>query len=138
LHRLRKADQGIVKKCAMLQTAIARETEAFELSSNSVVFMFEPSETAVSPITISLAGQPELTWQLSGGANWFTVAPAQGDVMTFPQFSVAMGNVVDGWQEETVIVNAQDANQTYQEGVVVKAYRGALEEVYLPITAASP
>jgi len=122
----------------MLQSAIARETETFELSSKSVVFMFEPSETAVSPIIISLTGQPELTWQISGGANWFTTAPAQGDVMTFPQFSVAIGNVLDGWQEETVIVNAQDANQIYQEEVVVKAYRGALEKVYLPIAVSSP
>jgi hypothetical protein len=122
----------------MLQAAIARETVPFKLSSHSVVFMFEPSETAVSPIALSLTGQPELTWQISGGANWFTAAPTQGNVTTFPQFSVVMGNIVDGWQEETVIVNAQDANQTYQEEVVVKAYRGALEKVYLPIAVSSP
>ena len=121
-----------------LQAAVAVEGQDFAVTPDKVVFLVSPTDTAIPPQQLTVAGPPQLTWQVAGGADWFAVSPTQGDTSTKAQLSLVMGNVIDGWQEETITVNAAAVNETFQQEVLVRAYRGPLNKVYLPLVSAAP
>ena len=121
-----------------LQAAVATESVDFGVSPDTVVFMVSPTETAVAPRQLTIVGPPKLTWHVTGAADWFIVAPPQGDRSTSPQLSLVLGNLTDGWQEKTITFNAETAAETFQEDVLVRAYRGPIFQVYLPIVVSMP
>ena len=61
-----------------LQAAIATEAVDFEVRPEMVVFLLDPAGVGTTSTRLEIAGPPQLTWQLTGGAAWFTVTPTQG------------------------------------------------------------
>ena len=116
-----------------LQAAVATDNVDFEVSPDTVVFMVSPTDTAVTPRQLTIVGPPQLSWHVTGAADWFTVTPPQGGSSTSPQLSLLLGNLIDGWQEKTITFNAETAVETLQEDVLIRAYRGPLFQAYLPI-----
>ncbi|MFO7683212.1 MAG: hypothetical protein R6X34_24520 [Chloroflexota bacterium] len=121
-----------------LQAAIATEGVDFEVRPDMVAFLIDPEGVGVTSTRLEITGPPQLTWQMTGGADWFSVTPTQGDVTNSPQISLVMANVADGWQEETLTFSAEVAHEVLQEPVLVKAYRGPVHYTYLPVIARKP
>ncbi len=121
-----------------LQAAAAIESLNFGVTPDTVVFMMSPTDTAVASQRLTVVGPPQLTWQVTGSADWFAVTPLQGDTSLSPQLSLVLGNVTEGWQEKTITLNAAAANETFQANVLVRAYRGPLNKIYLPAVSVTP
>jgi hypothetical protein len=111
----------------MLQAAVASPVG---VSPDQLVFMVDPSDTSVPQRGVLILGPPTLTWSALPTANWISVTPDSGGMAEQPQVTVQPGLLANGWQEGQVAFTSSDG--ILADHVVVRAYLGELERVYLP------
>lgn len=121
-----------------LQAAVATEAVGFGVSPDNVVFMVSPGETATHPVDLTIEGAPSLTWEVSDVGIWLAVSPITGGITAIPSVSLKPANLINGWQEDTLTFTADVGGETFQQNVLVKAYLGPLNRVYLPTVMSAP
>lgn len=121
-----------------LQAAVATEAVGFEVTPDTLVYMVSPGEITAYSTDLTIVGAPTLTWEVIGVANWLTVSPMQGTIATMPNVSLQNNGLANGWQENTLTFTADTGSETLQEYVLVRAYLGPLNRVYLPIVMSAP
>lgn len=121
-----------------LQAAVATEAVGFDVSPDTLVYMVSPGETTIYSTDLTITGAPALTWEVTGATSWLTVSPTQGNIATIPNVSLKNNSLVSGWQEDTLTFTANVDSETLQEQVLVRAYLGPLNRVYLPTIMSAP
>jgi hypothetical protein len=115
----------------MLQAAVALPIGApFAAQPDTLTFLVDPSDASVPSWQVNLTGAEFISWEAISGAPWLTVTPSSGPLTTQPAVSVSKSGLTNGWQQGTITFTTADG--FYNDQVIVDAYLGPVERVYLP------
>lgn len=117
-------------KYDMLQAAVA--TPLAQVEPDQLVFLVDHNATSVPNQTAQVQGPSSLTWNATESAFWLTVT-ATGNPSTPVQFTVSKADLIGGWQQTVVSFSSIDGALSDQ--VIVKAYFGDLNILFLPMMA---
>jgi hypothetical protein len=112
----------------MLQAALAT---SIGVEPDELVFMVDPQDDQAVSQMGQIIASAGFGWAAAPEAAWISVKPASGTLPVQPTITVNKSLLTLGWQ--TGSVSIRSAGGTLLDAIVIRAYLGDLQRMYLPI-----